>query len=116
MQIRFEWGERNATEHFKKHKVSFEIAARVFADPFALTEQDRIENGEQRWQTIGMVAEHLVLLVAHSVGEDDDGTEVICIISARKTDPKERNRYEQESRYISNRPIQLAAPDQAAKG
>ena len=82
----------------KKHRVSFEMAARVFADPFALTTHDRIENGEQRWQTIGMVDGHLVLLVAHTVREDDDGTEVICIISARKADPKERKRYDQETR------------------
>ena len=98
MNIRFQWDEENAANHFKKHKVSFEMAARVFADPFALTVQDRIENGEQRWQTIGMVDGHLVLLVAHTVGEDDDGTEVICIIFARKADPKERKRYDQENR------------------
>ena len=97
MQIRFEWDEENAAAHFKKHKVSFEMAARAFADPFALTSHDRIENGEQRWQTIGMVDGHLVLLVAHTVGEYDDSTEVIRIISARKADPKERKRYDQEN-------------------
>ena len=97
MQIRFEWDEENAAAHFRKHKVSFEIATRAFADPFALTAHDRVENGEQRWQTIGMVDGHLVLLVAHTVGEDDD-TEVIRIISARKADPKERKRYDQENR------------------
>jgi uncharacterized protein len=98
MNIRFEWDDENAANHFKKHKVSFEMAARVFADPFALTVHDRIENGEQRWQTIGMVDGHLVLLVAHTVGEDGDGTEVICIISARKADAKERKRYDEENR------------------
>ena len=98
MQIRFEWDEENAASHFKKHKVSFEMATRAFADPFALTSHDRIENGEQRWQTIGMVDGHLVLLVAHTVGEVDEGIEVICIISARKADPKERKRYDQENR------------------
>lgn len=98
MQVRFKWNKENATKHFRKHKVSFEIAARAFADPFALTEHDRSENGEQRWQTIGMVDGYLVVLVAHTVGEDDDGTEVICIISARKADPKERKRYEQATR------------------
>ena len=97
MQIRFEWNGTNAAKHFKKHGVSFEVAARVFADPFALVVQDRIENGEQRWQTIGMVYGHLLLLVAHTVSEGDD-TEVIGIISARKADPKERKRYEQENR------------------
>ena len=102
MQIRFEWDEENGTAHFKKHKVSFEMAARAFADPFALTSHDRIENGEQRWQTIGMVDGHLVLLVAHTVGEDNDGIEVIRIISARKADPKERKRYDQENRSVPN--------------
>ena len=98
MQIRFEWDEENAASHFKKHKVSFEMATRAFADPFAATSHDRIENGEQRWQTIGMVDGHLLLLVAHTVGEDDEGIEVICIISTRKADPKERKRYDQENR------------------
>ena len=99
MVSRFEWNEANAAAHLKKHKISFEIAARVFADPFALTTQDRIENGEQRWQTIGMVDGHLVLLVAHTVTvSDEDATEAICIISARKADPKERKRYEQTIR------------------
>lgn len=46
MQIRFEWNDANAAKHFKKHGVSFEVAARVFADPFALMVQDRMENGE----------------------------------------------------------------------
>ena len=95
--MRFEWNDANAAKHFKKHGVSFEVAARVFADPFALMVQDRIENGEQRWQTIGMVDGHLLLLVAHTVNEGDDA-EVIGIISARKADPKERKRYEQENR------------------
>ena len=98
MNIRFEWDDENAAKHFRKHKVSFEIAARAFADPFALTVHDRIENGEQRWQTIGTVDGHIVLLVAHTVREDDDGAEVICIISARRADPKERKRYDKENR------------------
>lgn len=82
MTIRFVWNKTNALEHFKKHKVSFEM------------EMDRIENGERRWQTIGMVDRHLVLLVAHTVNHDDDGSEIIEIISARKADPTERKRYE----------------------
>lgn len=94
MKIRFEWDEAKAASNLAKHRVRFETAARVFADPFLLTEQDRIEHGEHRWQTIGMIDGHLVLLVAHTVGEDD-GTEIIRIISARKADPKERKRYEQ---------------------
>jgi len=79
--------------------VSFEIATRVFADPFALVKQDRIENGEHRWQTLGIVDSFLLLLVAHTVRGDEDGTEVIRIISARRAEPKERRRYEQNSSF-----------------
>ncbi|MBU2733887.1 BrnT family toxin [Acidithiobacillus ferridurans] len=48
MKIRFEWDSAKAEANWHKHKVRFEIAARVFADPFAWTAQDRIENGETR--------------------------------------------------------------------
>ncbi len=95
MSIRFEWDEKKAARNLAKHGVRFEVAALVFADPFALTVQDRIENAERRLQTLGIAAGYLLLLVAHVVGEDEDGTEVIGIISARKADKKERMRYEQ---------------------
>ncbi|MBA7790816.1 BrnT family toxin [Citrobacter freundii] len=55
--------------------------------------QDRHENGEYRWQTIGLVHGIVVILVAHSV-RFESGFEVIRIISARKADSKERSRYE----------------------
>jgi len=94
MNIEFEWDAQKAETNFKKHQISFELAARVFADPFALACQDRIENGEYRWQTLGMVEGCLILLVAHTV-EENDNTESIRIISARRADSKERKRYEQ---------------------
>jgi len=50
-EMRFSWKPAKAAANMKKHSVSFETAARVFLDPFALTEQDRIEDGERRWQT-----------------------------------------------------------------
>jgi len=94
--MRFEWDSNKATSNWSKHRVSIETAARAFADPFLVMQQDRIENGESRWQSTGMVNGHLVLLVAHTVSEDDDGTEVLRIISARKAEPKERKCYEQD--------------------
>lgn len=94
MNTRFEWDPEKAKSNLKKHQVSFEIAARAFADPFALVEKDRIENGEHRWQTLGLVDGYLLLLVAHIVRNDKDGAELIRIISARRADPKERKRYE----------------------
>ena len=67
MKTRFEWDPAKAETNLRKHRVSFEIAARAFADPFAVTEQDRIEGEEYRWQTVGLVDGHLLLLVAHTV-------------------------------------------------
>ena len=72
----------------------------VFADPYALAEQDRIEGGERRWQTIGLVEGVAVLLVAHTVREAGKD-EIIRLISARRANRKERMRYE-ETREKNN--------------
>ena len=95
MKTRFEWDPVKAESNLRKHRVNFETATRVFADPFALVEQDRIENGKHRWQTLGIVEGYLLLLVAHTTLDGKGGTEVIRIISARRAEPKERKRYEQ---------------------
>ncbi len=71
----------------------------MFQDPLHVSVQDRIEGGEQRWQTIGAVQGFVILVVAHTVTEEDaDGgaVEVIRIISARRATPRERRRYENE--------------------
>jgi uncharacterized DUF497 family protein len=94
MERYFEWDYRKAAINYRKHGIRFEEAALVFDDPLAVSEQDRIENGEQRWQTIGMVGGCLLLLVAHTVCFEDQGIEVVRIISARRVDRKERKRYE----------------------
>lgn len=96
MTIRFEWDETKALSNLRKHGVAFDDAVGVFADPFAVMRQDRIEGGELRWQTLGRVGGHLVLLVAHTVREAPDGREVIRIISARTADRQERKRYENQ--------------------
>jgi uncharacterized DUF497 family protein len=73
-----------------KHGIHFETAALAFEDPYALVRLDRIIDGEERWQTIGMIDAVVVLLVAHTL---DD--ELIRIISARKATPRERKLYEE---------------------
>lgn len=81
--IRFEWDNAKARTNRRKHGITFEIARHVFEDPDALVEQDRIEGGELRWQTIGIVDDLLMLLVAHTVEfGDDERDETIRIISA----------------------------------
>lgn len=100
MKTRFEWDPVKAERNLRKHAVSFDIAAQVFRDPFCVSEPDRVEDGELRWQTIGMVGGMKLVLVAHTIEEEDtDGQviEVIRLISARTANRRERLRYEQES-------------------
>ena len=99
MKTYFEWDALKAETNLSKHGVSFEMAQRVFADPNALMVQDRIEGGEMRWQTIGRVNGSLLLLVAHTLWEEDEfgeEVEVIRIISARNVTRAERQRYERQ--------------------
>lgn len=65
--IRFEWDPLKARANKHKHGVSFDIALHAFDDLDALVDHDRIEGGEHRWQTLGMVGNTLLLLVAHTV-------------------------------------------------
>jgi uncharacterized DUF497 family protein len=98
--VRFEWDETKNLSNRRKHGVSFEEACQVFLDPLYVSVQDRIEGGESRWQTLGLVEGVLLLTVAHTVREElEDGAlvDVIRIISARHATRKERRRYEDEN-------------------
>jgi len=74
----------------KKHAgIDFETASRVFADPDLLLRKDRVVDGEQRRHAIGAVR-RAVLRVAHVYREENEnGDEIIRIISAREADPRE---------------------------
>jgi uncharacterized DUF497 family protein len=94
--VRFEWDDAKNRGNQHKHGVSFELAQLVFNDPYALTLQDRIERGEERWHAIGLVAATVVLVIAHTVRAQEAG-ETIRIISARKATRQERKRYEAQA-------------------
>jgi uncharacterized DUF497 family protein len=88
--VRFEWDDAKNRSNVAKHRIHFETAVLVFEDPHALVRLDRVVDGEERWQTIGMIEGFLVLLVAHTLSD-----EVIRIISARKATPRERKSYDE---------------------
>ena len=70
---------RKATANHKKHKVSFEEASTVLADPLAITGADPDHSvGEVRWITFGLSNRQRLLAVSHTEQGD-----IIRIISAR---------------------------------
>ena len=102
--IRFEWDEAKNLSNQRKHGVSFEQATQVFLDPMHIVVYDRVIDGEQRWQALGLAnilaGSYLLLLVAHTVREDlehDTFVEVIRIISARRVSQEERKSYEDQN-------------------
>lgn len=90
----FEWDPRKAESNLAKHGVDFQTAIAVFQDPFALTRLDGIESYEHRWRTMGQVEGVLILVVAHTIRDGEDGEETYRIISARSAEPRERRTYE----------------------
>ncbi|MCA9443284.1 MAG: BrnT family toxin [Candidatus Omnitrophica bacterium] len=92
----FEWDEAKAEANVRKHAVGFELARLVFNDPNSISRaDDRRDYGEERWNTIGipLPAGSVLLHVTHTVEEDENGEEIIRIISARKATPSERGHY-----------------------
>jgi len=67
------WDEEKNKRNQRKHGVSFETAELVFDDPLHVSRQDRIEDGQQRWQTIGTVGDVALLLVAHTWEDTESG-------------------------------------------
>jgi len=94
--IEFEWDVGKAESNLQKHAVSFEAAKLVFYDLGTIYEQDRVVDGETRWQAIGWGGT-VALLVAHTSTETGE-IEKIRIISARQANKGEKGRYERANR------------------
>ena len=93
---RFEWDPAKNRANILKHGVNFEDAAEVFRDPFHQITFDAFENGEERWRSFGVVDGFALIIVVHTY-RDDEGGEVIRIISARRATRPERRKYEHEN-------------------
>ena len=89
----FEWDASKATTNVRKHGVSFDEAATVFADPDALDGPDLTHSvQEERSLRLGCSLLGRVLVVAYTIrGSGND--EKIRIISARRANRQERAAY-----------------------
>jgi len=93
--LKFEWSDEKNELNIQKHNISFEEAKEVFLDPMHISKLDhRFDYFEERWITLGTTTQDEILVVAN-IYFDDNGEEIIRIISARRANQKERIFYEQ---------------------
>jgi len=91
MKSSFEWDEEKANANLRKHGISFDEAATVSLDPFAITIPDPDHSmAELRYVDIGRSEKGRVLVVVYT----ERGAQ-IRIISSRKATSSERRIYEE---------------------
>lgn len=92
MNLKFEWNKSKAKDNFTKHGISFELAERVFDDPFAVEFlDDREDYDEERFVILGIV-DRQILFVAYAERKD-----AVRIISARRATKYEQKIYSEEN-------------------
>jgi hypothetical protein len=85
-ELVFSWDEPKARANLKKHGVSFQEAATVFADPLARVYDDPDHSEDEvRLLLVGHSFAGRVLLVVHA-----ENLDTLRIISARRARPSER--------------------------
>jgi hypothetical protein len=91
MEPVFEWDSRKAEVNRRKHRVAFEEAITVFADPLArIFDDPDHSNREHREIIAGFSSQERLLLVSFTERADR-----IRIINARVATPRERRAHEE---------------------
>jgi len=91
--VRLDWDPAKERANRRKHGLDFSFAALILADPLALTVFDRVDQGEERWHTLGRVGGKVLLLV-HAF--PDPGDEAwVRVIGLREATARERKFYEE---------------------
>jgi uncharacterized DUF497 family protein len=89
--FKFEYDPRKAAVNLRKHRVSFDEAITVFADPLRLvTDDDQHSIDEERWIAIGLSTRGRILFIVYT--EIDSN---VRLIGARVATATERNHYEE---------------------
>ena len=82
-----EWDDSKDELNWKKHKIYFEDAARIFLDEYRIEYFDELHSdNEERWKVIGLVMNVLVVIYT-------ERGEKLRIISARKAEKEEQEEY-----------------------
>jgi hypothetical protein len=83
--VRFEWDETKRVANLRKHGIDFFGIEALFAGPMVTVEDDRMDYGERRFLTLGLL-EGRVVMVVHT-----EWPEAIRVISIRKALRREQN-------------------------
>jgi uncharacterized protein len=92
MQI--EWDKAKNLENIRKHQIDFADVSELFDRPMLIEPDDRFDYGEDRWAGIGFLGNGIAVVVWTERRSD-----VIRIISARRANRYERQRFGQ---YLSD--------------
>lgn len=91
----FEWDDAKNERNIRQHGIDFMDVPPLFDGPLLTDLDDRMEYDEDRWVSIGTLPSLTVVVV----WTERDG-DTIRLISARKANKHERQRYET---YLTNR-------------
>ena len=85
--MQYEWDEQKRLGNVRKHRIDFQDAVRIFEGDTLLMEDDRLDYGERRFVSLGLL-QRRVIVVVHV-----EQTGVTRIISARKATKYEQRIY-----------------------
>ncbi len=85
--MQYSWHEPKRRSNLRKHALDFRDAQKVFAGPTFTFEDNREDYGEQRWVTLGLLRDTVVVIV-HTETEEE-----IRIISMRRAKDEEQITY-----------------------
>ena len=92
--MRFEWDPEKSKTNQRKHGISFEEAREIFDDPLHIAILDqRFSYFEERWIVLGQTRNRRTIVVAACWYFDEEGEEIIRIISAREAIANERKQH-----------------------
>ncbi len=86
--MHFEWDETKNSINIRKHKIDFSDVPIAFEGSMLIDYDDRYDYGEERWIGMGIIHGLVVVVVFTEPRKD-----TIRIISARKANRSEQERY-----------------------
>lgn len=111
LSLRFEWDPAKSDATFERRKFDFHFASLVFSGMTVERDDGRRDYGERRIIAIG-VAQGIHLSVVYTDRKAAPGQIVRRIISARRSNSRERTRYQKEvdARAPHSRPGEPGVP------